>query len=258
MEKLDEIHVDFRGLRVAKLHESHIKQVQKLYELYLIPTYIQRLNLPYAATDHEQLRKYDYIEEILNIDNVKRERYKDYSIVVLDQNDRVVACSFNYLINEKQFEEDFIQENLRLSQDQSLLQEQRVYLKHQFDIWQGLDLFQKYNLRTVLYQETVIILPEYRHKGMSGFLRRHTARIFADQCDAVLSDSQFPMSLFRKMVESGTQTKNPMPGLIELRQIVSYDDFLVYVGLFLYDKSSRHYDQKDKRNNLLENVQSKL
>ena len=256
MEKLDEIHVDFRGLRIQKLHDSHIKQVQKLYELYLLPTYIQRLNLPYTATDHEQIRKYDFIEEILNIDNVKSERYRDHSVVVLDQNDRVVACSFNYLVNEKQFEEEFVMENLRLSQDQSLAHDHRVYLKHQYDIWQGLDFFRKYNLQTVLYQETMIIHPEYRHKGMSGFLMRYTKHIFADQCDAVLNDSQIPMEILIK----ATHTKNPMPGSISLREIVSYDDFVVHVALFIHDKNRlQHYgNQEDRKDFQLENVQSKL
>ena len=255
MEKLEEIHADFRELTVEKLHESHIKQVQNLYELYLMPTYIHRLNLPYSASDHEEIRKYGFIEEILNIDNVKSEKYRDHSVVLLDQNNNVVACSFNYLVNEKQFEEDFIEGNLRLLQDQSLAHNHRLYLEHQCDVWQGLDFFQKYNLRTVLYQETIVIHPDYRHKGLSGFLMRYTARIFADQCDAILNDTQFPMELYKR-----AQGKHPLPGAIELRQIVSYDNFLVHVGLFLLNKDGQqHYKNQDHRRDLwLENVKSKL
>ena len=245
------MHVDLHGLRIERFHDSHIEGVQRLYELYLIPTYLQRLRLPFSSTDRDEISEYSFVEEILNIDIVKDERYRDVSVVVLDVNNKVVACSFNYLVDEKMFEENFDKENLRLSRDNSLAPDLRVYLKHQHDIWQGLDLFQKYNLRKLLYQETVIVCPEYRHKGLSVFLMRYTAKIFAHKCDAVLNDSQIDMAIYKKLLAKNVSPEKPLPGSITLRSLVSYDDFFVTVELFIFNNREKHVSKnhlENKRN----------
>ena len=140
-----------------------------------------------------------------------------------------------------------MEENFDLLKDPSIGTNSRRYLQQQYDQWNGLDdlIFKRYNLRSVLYQETIIISPEYRHKGLSTSLMRYTAKTLAGKCDAVLSDSLFPMDLYEKLIADSPREK-PLPGSITLRSLVTYDDFFVTIELLMPDYRRRFLgDGKD-------------
>ena len=158
---------DFKGLKVELFNSTHIKEVQHLYEDFLIPTYVQRLGLNLGQKNDFQ--EADFAEEIINIDNLNDEKYLGVSVVVYD-GDKMIACSMNYLIDEALFNKEFVDYNRRLMNDDRLKPNLRKYTQHLFEVWQGHNFFSKYNLEKVLYQETVIVNPEYRHHGLSVFL----------------------------------------------------------------------------------------
>eukprot|EP00111_Clytia_hemisphaerica_P016809 TCONS_00049855-protein len=235
---------DFKGLKVELFNSSHIKEVQDLYEEFLIPTYVKRLGL--TGLGHPNFHEAEFAEEIVNSDNLNDEKYLGVSVVVYD-GDKMIACSMNYLVDEELFNKEFVDYNRRLMNDYSLKPNLRKYIQHLYEVWQGHNFFSKYELEKVLYQETIIVNPKYRHHGLSGFLMNYTKDLCQSKCDGVLSDSQIPLPLYQKIVERDPNARSPIADALILRSVLSYDGFVVSVTLFLYDAND---DRKSRQNSL--------
>ena len=161
-------------------------------------------------------------------------RYQGVSIVDVDEQGKIVACQMNYIIDEAYFNTYFVEYyRVLIATTDDMPASFMSYAKHRYQLWQGLDFFKRFNLKKVLYLESTIVLPEYRHKGLSSVLMNLSMDLAVGKCDDVLCESQIPYELYLKMKNQGTLGTFPKNS-INLRNVMAYDKFYTNVELCIY------------------------
>eukprot|EP00111_Clytia_hemisphaerica_P001238 TCONS_00003517-protein len=98
------------GLEIVEYNiEKHSREVQKLLDEYLVPTYYKRMGI----TQDERL-KYAEVEDILHPNLAKDSKFEKFSVVVLDESGKVVGLGLSYLVTKQQYLEEFIDINLKI------------------------------------------------------------------------------------------------------------------------------------------------
>ena len=92
---------------------------------YLLPTYYKRLGI----TQNERL-KYSEIEDVLHPYLAKDSKFEKFSFVALDESGNVIGLSLSYMVTKQQFQEDFLDVNLRIVKDSNYKESIRKYCQH--------------------------------------------------------------------------------------------------------------------------------
>lgn len=153
-----------------------------------------------GITRDEVTKEIKDFEWILDPNVTSGEFYQHCSVVCIDKgmNDEVIACYMGYCLDEQEFEESYPENPRRYLQLENQPESVRSYAKSMFQNNYGLDIFQRYDLKKVLYGESWVIAPKYRNTIMAGNVRlimkmyEHSMNLAGEDVGAFLSETQIP------------------------------------------------------------------
>eukprot|EP00111_Clytia_hemisphaerica_P014855 TCONS_00043757-protein len=144
--------------------EKHSGEVQKILDEHLIPIYLKRMEI----TQDERL-KYAHIENVLHPNLAKNPKFENFSMVTLDEAGKVVGLGLSYMVTKQDFQETFIDLNLRVVNDSSYKESIRKYCQHRYAVCYPLArFFDEYNIDQMVYTEDAVVLPQYRGRGINN------------------------------------------------------------------------------------------
>ena len=211
--------------------EKHGEQVQLLLDKYLKPTYLDRMGL----RADEVTEKDCLAEDILDSRGVFAKKFEGCSFVVVNKWSRVLGCQLNYYVKKEQFKSDFVDSNFKIMNDYSYKESVRKYCQHRYALCRNwLPLFRTFNMRKLLYLETVLFHPDIRGLKDNKLMLEIVKRIHAvcDKDCGVLLEMMWPLDKFIKYnpLESSMVVGDvDGDGYVLIERTISYDKFVIPV-----------------------------
>ena len=215
------------GFRFASYNvQKHAKQARKLIDHYLLPTYYQRMGIK-----AEESSKYIDVEDILDPQSIMDPRYEQTSKVAFNQSGDMVGLHLSYFVDKPSWQKEFIDASREYFEDKSLKESVRKYCKHRYEVCEGLDdLYDRYQVEKFIYFESTIVHPDYRRMGISLANQKKAYEEFGTKY-GILTESQTPKYLVDTgKIKTLEQTVPGVDGFVILKDIRSYDDFIVVVA----------------------------
>jgi len=182
-------------LRYIKFEEKHIPEVKDLFNKYLLPTYYERLGITKQQITDDIIE----LEDNVHSNVVSSERFRECSLVCVDENNKVIACQLNHFLDEDGYNSYFIEPPQKYLKLPNKSKETREYAEYILNAYNGHDLFNRYNINRVFYLESTIVLPEYRGQGITVVFRALSVSYFTKEGDGILSETQIPKEKMEKM-----------------------------------------------------------
>lgn len=184
-------------LEYMKFEKKHIPAVKELFDKYLIPNYLRRMGITKEELTDDIIK----FETILDPEVTSEKYYQQYSMVCVDRNlnDKVVGCYMCYPLDEAEYNESLVDSAKRYLLLKNQPESVRSYAKALIRSNEGLNIFQEYNLKKILYIETVIIDATYRgNEIIKNFFHLSRDRALKDNnISAILSETQIPPEVWK-------------------------------------------------------------
>jgi len=207
-------------IRYIKFEEKHIPEVRELFNTYLVPTLYKRLGITKQQITGDIIE----LEDVVHPDVVSFEIYRECSLVCVDTDDnsKVVGCQLNYFLDEDRFNACLVEAPKKYLKLSNKSKKTREYAEYLLNVYDGHDLFNRYNLKRILYLESSVILPEFRGQNIMRNLMKKSADYFTKEGDGVLAESLIPLKKMKKIKEQGNFEQNyVINGGIFLREVIS-------------------------------------
>ena len=144
--------------------QKHGKEVQRLVDNYLVPTYISRLGIK-----PEEREFYATVEDVLDTQSAFNSKFEKHSYVGIDEKSgKVIGCALSYIVTKDFIKEYFIDTNKKIGSDDRYPESIRKYARHRYVVSHDLiRLFDDHNIKDMIYYESTIIHPDYRGAALN-------------------------------------------------------------------------------------------